>query len=128
MEGGALLVLTLKPICKKMSFGFADVIFFFKKRKSSLQPESQSWTCNRKNQSAGCWSSNLHPAMNSDFDRLFLKKKSYFPFLKLRSVNWLFRAMEFVGFLTVPGSMNAALKFLTLTLSSCVERILQSGH
>ena len=121
-------MLTLKPICKKMSFGFADVIFFFKKRKSSLQPESQSWTCNRKNQSAGCWSSNLHPAMNSDFDRLFLKKKSYFPFLKLRSVNWLFRAMEFVGFLTVPGSMNAALKFLTLTLSSCVERILQSGH
>ena len=72
-------MLTLKPICKKMSFGFADVIFFFKKRKSSLQPESQSWTCNRKNQSAGCWSSNLHPAMNSDFDRL-LKKNHIFLF------------------------------------------------
>ena len=26
MEGGALLVLTLKPICKKTFFGFADVI------------------------------------------------------------------------------------------------------
>ena len=61
--------------------------------------------------------------MNSDFDRL-LKKKSYFPFLKVRSVNWRFRAMEFVGFLTVPGTvMNAALKFLRLTLSSRVERI-----
>ena len=127
MEGGALLVLTLKTICKKMFFGFADVILFFKKRKSSLKPESQSWTCNRKNQSAGCWNRNLHPAMNSDFDRL--KKKKNFPFLKLRSVNWLFRAMEFVGFLTVPGTVtNAALKFLRLTLSLCVERILQSGH
>ena len=51
------------------------------------------------------------------------------PFLKVRSVNRLFRAMEFVGFLTVPGTvMNAALKFLRLTLSSRVERISQSGH
>ena len=65
--------------------------------------------------------------MNSDFDSL--KKKSYFSFLKVRSVNWLFRAMEFVGFLTVPGTViKAALKFLRLTLSSRVERILQSGH
>ena len=31
MEGDALLVLTLNPVCRKMFFGFADVIFFFKK-------------------------------------------------------------------------------------------------
>ena len=37
MEGDALLVLTLNPICKKMFFGFADVIFFLKKKEIESQ-------------------------------------------------------------------------------------------
>ena len=42
MEGDALLVLTLNPICRKMFFGFADVIFFLKKKGNRVSNQNLS--------------------------------------------------------------------------------------
>ena len=42
MEGDALLVLTLNPICCKMFFGFADVIFFLKKKGNRVSNQDLS--------------------------------------------------------------------------------------